>query len=851
MADNPDQKETGDAEGISLGEEEKLEKTRMDISGPGTSPHDPTLRDMDVKTAEEITIGEGRSFRSLATGVASRWFHFPFAKSLLGSSFGRLLQLFLMGLLAAAGVGTLLLLLMAPTTADPLMNRLWIVLLAGDLLLLPILLPRSWVLRIPTLLLLIFGIAGLVVSEMNDVPLRAGWLGSGVFSKIPFFYLQPIYAVFEFLLPVTFFLLLIGFLFEMGKRSRVVVFVLSLTAIGSQTATAFLLFHRADVPSLASFISGNKPPIGSAGMEAADRTILLKTVGFPKTGPGDDIERLFVSLQNFRTGDNKKDIDRGPGAVFEMSVSDGGENPVLFLSRDDLELEIDGKPIRDWKLDRVGLSSRPKEGEKLRLAMKYRIEVSSLPPPSEGPTKQDEGKKSFPKELKLLAPLEGDSFWDTLSVAASVMERGEPKADPHRVKFLLDGNEIGRSEATPYQLTADTTALPSGPHRLRVEAAPVSGSSTAPLVVEVTVQKREAAPIDFARPPFGKFLASRETIEVVPNVGGVYRSVELFVGEKLLHRIEVPPFIHQWDTSDLSAGQHVLVARARGEDGSTVSDWVLVSTGEAGLRVQNDLHDKTTATADRIVLVIDASVSLQDVWDSQSKWDWQKKAILDPKVLGRLALSKAGLIGVGIRSSPAAGNCRDAAWLVKPADRPAQSIKEALGEAEPRGVSSPMAGVALALESKIDRILFVTDGWRPCPELKAGDLAKKLKRQAISIDGIALGTIEPKERRGMEEFLASSGGTFTMVDDGEELVSRLEEILTPSFQILDEKKTVLKGPLDGELHRLKPGEYDLSFPQGMGLSAERIILQNGFVKVMTIRPGETGKPFLDSSIEKL
>ena len=172
------------------------------------------------------------------------------------------------------------------------------------------------------------------------------------------------------------------------------------------------------------------------------------------------------------------------------------------------------------------------------------------------------------------------------------------------------------------------------------------GISAAPRVSEVTLQKKEVPGIDFVSPPFGKFLGARETVEVVPSREGAYRSLELFVDENLLQSFDSPPFVTAWNTEDLPPGTHLLVARAKSGEGVAVSDWVLVGTGEGGLRVRADLRDSSASVPERVVFIIDASISQLDVWGSKSKWEWEKEALLDSKVMGKLARAKVAGIRV-------------------------------------------------------------------------------------------------------------------------------------------------------------------------------------------------------------
>jgi hypothetical protein len=87
-----------------------------------------------------------------------------------------------------------------------------------------------------------------------------------------------------------------------------------------------------------------------------------------------------------------------------------------------------------------------------------------------------------PPSVSLTSPAQNGAIGSTTALAATAADN----VDVQRVDFLIDGKLVGSDDLSPYQYTADTSALGNGTHTVTAIAYDTSGNASAPGSVTVT-----------------------------------------------------------------------------------------------------------------------------------------------------------------------------------------------------------------------------------------------------------------------------------------------------------------------------------------------------------------------------
>jgi len=140
-----------------------------------------------------------------------------------------------------------------------------------------------------------------------------------------------------------------------------------------------------------------------------------------------------------------------------------------------------------------------------------------------------------------------------------------PSSDVSGMRFLVDGLPTDAIVTAPYAMSLNTTTLQNGEHWLAAQALRSSGLDGTSPVIFFTVNNSASGPptVTISEPEAG------ETVSAIVNVGAVAAaqtgtpSVQFFAdGAPIGSPDATPPFMVQWNTTQLSAGEHILQARA-------------------------------------------------------------------------------------------------------------------------------------------------------------------------------------------------------------------------------------------------------------------------------------------------
>ncbi|MDO8519307.1 MAG: Ig-like domain-containing protein [Deltaproteobacteria bacterium] len=675
------------------------------------------------------------------------------------------------------------------------MSEFWAALFILQMLLILVAYPGKW---IGKGLLSFLALAAAAYFILGDSPDLANLLASFPPEAEPGFVIMNVYLTLLFL--VSF----LWFFFSKSPRKRWVganLFILLLASLVGQAA-----LHQSRLPNALSFIIPSELPVGSA--------ILITE--------GDNPVTLRVETKNFKTNFARDDRERA-----RFSLAAAKDKFLLKASRaDDSFLNLTGSDLKVWA-NGHSIKCKMSKGKKGYLLT---LLSSPKPPlPEENNLKTDEPSVAAKiPGLEVLSPSPGDSFSGSLPVAVN-LSPPEGKM-PGTVRFFIDDVEKEVKDSPPYQVALDTAELSTGNHTLKVSALLQNPSDLAVLPEEMTqsvpVTKGEHPQAFFVRPTLGEFLSQKTPVEIsvaADPQGGLPASIELLLKETKIHEWTAPPYTFEWDTSALTSGEYFLRLKSKTAAGVQTSDWVSVLTGQGGIKINAPAGDRQY---DKVVFIIDASVSLEDLWGEKTKWEWVKGLFLGGKSVSQLRGSQMGIVLGGNKVYHQHADCRDADWGFLLGPYNSKGIKGAFKESAPRGVFPLFASLSKALEAKPKKIIVVADGADSCAGKIPQTLASKIRREEILVDVVTLGALNPKDEKVLKELAETGGGHYLAVSSGEELEEEVQKALSFHFQLLDGEKVVLEEGLTGAFHSLKPGNYTLKVSMDPPLPPQTITLRH-------------------------
>ena len=153
---------------------------------------------------------------------------------------------------------------------------------------------------------------------------------------------------------------------------------------------------------------------------------------------------------------------------------------------------------------------------------------------------------------------------------------------PSRVQLLLDGREIDHDTSAPYLFQWDTRRVEDGPHRLALVGRAPDGRVVRSTVT-VVVNNAAVLPKIVA-----SSLADGQTVADVQHwlvqTSGKIDHVELSVDGVVRASLTAAPYAWDWNTGQETVGQHVLLIRAIGADGTVAQQQLTVTVAGPSAR---------------------------------------------------------------------------------------------------------------------------------------------------------------------------------------------------------------------------------------------------------------------------
>jgi hypothetical protein len=183
-----------------------------------------------------------------------------------------------------------------------------------------------------------------------------------------------------------------------------------------------------------------------------------------------------------------------------------------------------------------------------------------------------------PPTATLTAPAGGSLLAGSTTLTATAAAVGGSIAG---VQFVVDGVNIGAEDTTsPYSIDWDTTTVSNGTHFVVAVARDTDGATGASTTVTITVNN-DVAPTVVVTSPAAAAMVAGASVPVSADAAddaGVAGVQFLLDGAPLGAEVTAPPYTINWDTTSVSAGAHMLAARARDAAGhQTTSDAVGVT----------------------------------------------------------------------------------------------------------------------------------------------------------------------------------------------------------------------------------------------------------------------------------
>jgi len=445
--------------------------------------------------------------------------------------------------------------------------------------------------------------------------------------------------------------------------------------------------------------------------------------------------------------------------------------------------------------------------------------------------------------IQVFSPMEGDSFLNSLSVFAKIPQAWRKSLT--RVAFYLNDQELGFKYEPPYTLTFDTGDFPVGNYELKITA---ELKDEAPVTKTIKVVKGPYVRLAFKSPTLGEFVESETDVHVIVDGQNPYKQIALYLKDEKINEwlnaneSTSSTFTYTWNNSDLDPGSYVLLVKGMGQDNQQASSWVQVFSGEGAIKVKPPTGKKLKKGAlqyQKIVFILDASISQWDGWDGKTKWEWENSLFGKYQVQDKLNGATVGVILSGGKYPYFEKNCSDVQWLVKESKFNHREIINALRKKKPKGVSALFKALEEGLKMEPQKIIVLTDGADSCRKKIPLSLTKALKNSPqTSIDIIALGDLTGSETSLLRKLAKSTAGGFVAVSDGKMLIDEVVSRLTLYYNIMLKDKVIASGPIDGKLRRLRPGKYQLLMDIKPPFKGKSIIVKNGLVTELKLVVGK-------------
>lgn len=154
----------------------------------------------------------------------------------------------------------------------------------------------------------------------------------------------------------------------------------------------------------------------------------------------------------------------------------------------------------------------------------------------------------------------------------------EANMDPETVssvEFFVDGESIGTSDTEPFSIKWDASEAALGQHSLSIKALKTDGST---LEDAITVNLNCPPELSIINLIDGGCISGTVNIEIYANDDtDELTKVELYINDNLVRTFNEAPYSYEWNTNNLSSGNHTVKAIAYEAGGQTSTDSVTVT----------------------------------------------------------------------------------------------------------------------------------------------------------------------------------------------------------------------------------------------------------------------------------
>lgn len=673
-------------------------------------------------------------------------------------------------------------------------SHFWLFLLILELLLFFFVFSVPRLVKIIVAVVVAYGSFSFILNIVFRVALESSWLGVGLLTHLPWF-LQPAFLTLEIFLPVLLVLTLVATRGEEKKSTLGWLAGNGLLLLVATLLAQVILFQNR-VPSLSGLFMGPAEAAGSVQLTDGSERLNLHTRDEAK---GDEGPRHILKLTPW-----SKDLDTGQGTRqhYELAVFTPSNHVAHFFKKDDFILLVNGREVKDWKLTGNG---------------PYQLSFSPVPPEITESTTEADLLSEEDIAPRVEQPVQGDAFSDSLRVVVTGLGEGSGE---HTVEVLLDQTVAATLTHPPYEMLLATTTLAEGAHVLEIRA----NGFSAPFAATLHLTKSSVAAINFTHPSVGEFVTDEVPVTLAATPAEAFSKVELWLKDKILHSWDQPPYTWNWLTRDLKAGSYDLVVRASQADGQQVSAWVRVVLGEGALRVPGPgTRLGQNLKLANVVFILDMSHSMQDFWESRSKWESLRDAVISTDGV-------KGFLLMGAASHRALHDCRDLTWI----DAGEKKFKSKLKNFLPRGVSPLYAALEEVMAKKPQKIIVLTDGEDSCEAQLPKTLATRMQGSTIPIDVITWGDAAASLVKNLQSLVMEHGGGFYTVNSAEDLTKFVQQAMIPAYELKIADRTILRAPAAGETQTVRPGIYSLRIPLNPPLEVQDIQIDDGWLTTLDL-----------------
>lgn len=418
-------------------------------------------------------------------------------------------------------------------------NDFWLIFFLAQLFLILFIYPRSIILKLFLMGLILIGLVGFGYLIYQGIPLEASWEGVGYFKLIPFVFLQPQYLVLHVLLP---FLLFITFILLFFRKNKSVTswMVFNIFALLFTATIGIYLLHLNRLPTALTLFL--KPPLGVGAATAKEKGMILQTKDYEELRNNDFKERYrFIITPSPQNKEGQKE--------FYLAAMDSRGFPVLFLEKEDLELSDGEEFLKKWTIH--PLKKEKKKGEK-EIFGNYVIRFT---PPSDRPRFEFtvDPQKDFLSQSDFLS-------WKLLD--------SSPSIDSYTV--MVDGKPFDSlSEGLEGKRTfkIGLAQLAEGKHEIEIMVVTSEGKKSSQLI---TVVIKPLLSVNLLSPQSGDFFD--ETVEIFVQVSSLdqvqINQVGFYLDDKVIDQKTNPPFKTKFDSKNISKDKHQLKIEVSAENQS-------------------------------------------------------------------------------------------------------------------------------------------------------------------------------------------------------------------------------------------------------------------------------------------